>query len=93
MSIEVVHDQKRHQFSAPVKGGEASLKYHAVDGALDLYSTYVPTEARGLKVAEQLLQAALEYVRAEKLKVIPSCSYVSVWFERHPEQKNLLKKP
>jgi predicted GNAT family acetyltransferase len=93
MAVDVRHDQTRHQFIAQVAGGEASLKYRKTAGTLDIYSTFVPDEARGMKVAEFLLQAALQMARDENLKIIPSCSYVSVWFRRHPDQSQLLKNP
>lgn len=93
MAFEVKHDATHHQFVASVKGGDATIKYRKSPGTLDLYSTHVPEEARGMKVAESLLSAALQMAREENLKVIPSCSYVEIWFRRHPDQNELLKNP
>jgi predicted GNAT family acetyltransferase len=52
--------------------------------------TFVPGELRGRGLAEQLVRAALEHARAEKLRVVPACSYVAKYIERHPEYRALL---
>jgi predicted GNAT family acetyltransferase len=36
------------------------------------------------------VQAALEYARAERLKVVPLCWYVSGHINEHPEFRDLL---
>ena len=36
-----------------------------------------------------LVQAAVEYARAEGLKVDPRCSYADAWMRRHPEYQGL----
>ncbi len=43
---------------------------------LDYYETFVPEKHRGQKIASQLTMEALSYAKENKLKVIPSCSFV-----------------
>jgi predicted GNAT family acetyltransferase len=93
MSFEIKHDRDKGQFTADVAGGQALLHYRlTTNGKMDIFSTYVPAEARGMKVAELLLQAALAFAHREKMKIIPTCSYVAVWFKRHPEQQQFLEE-
>lgn len=89
--MQIEHDVAAHRFQAHLPSGVAVLAYEpAGDQVLDLYSTYVPTAARGQGVAAALVEAALAYARAGGFRVIPSCWYVAVWIRRHPQHADLL---
>jgi uncharacterized protein len=89
MSIE--HDSQAGRFSARLPSGTAVLSYApAGPGVLNFYSTYVPAADRGHGTAGQLVEAALAYARREGFRVIPSCWYVAVWIQRHPEHADLV---
>jgi predicted GNAT family acetyltransferase len=45
---------------------------------------------RGKGLAESLVRAALAWARAEKLKVVPQCSYVARFIELHAEYSDLV---
>jgi hypothetical protein len=57
---------------------------------VEFYSTFVPPADRGRGLAARLVQAAVEYARAEGLRIIPSCWYVAQWMRAHPEHADLL---
>lgn len=89
MSIE--HDAEARRFLVHLPAGTATLAYApGGDGVLDLYSTYVPAAARGQGVAAKLVEAAIAHARAGGYRIIPSCWYVAVWMQRHPEHADLL---
>jgi predicted GNAT family acetyltransferase len=91
MPPAVDHDPTAHRFTAKVSSGTAVLSYaQAGPGVLDLYSTYVPSADRGKGVAARLVETAIDYARSENLRIIPSCWYVNVWMQRHPEHADLL---
>jgi predicted GNAT family acetyltransferase len=50
----------------------------------------VPPELRGRGIAEQLVRAALADARTAGNKVVPACSYVAKFIERHHEYQDLL---
>lgn len=52
---------------------------------LVLTRTFVQPALRGRGLAETLVRAALDFARAERLRVIPTCSYVAAFVDRHPE--------
>ncbi len=60
------------------------------DGVADIDHTFVHPSLRGQGVANQLLNAAVEVLRAQGLKTRLTCSYAAEWFEKHPEHKDLL---
>lgn len=52
--------------------------------------TYVNEELRGMKIAEQLMEKVCEVIRSNKQKAIPECSYAKHWFDKHPENQDIL---
>ena len=45
---------------------------------------------RGMGIGGVLVSAANDYAVNKGLRVMPVCSYASVWYERHPQFKDLL---
>ena len=90
--IEVKHDAAGNRFVITQEGNEALLQYRLSSGTIDFYHTFVPEALRGKGLAEKLCLAAFEHAKQQKLKVIPSCSYVSgAYLKRHPEYAALVK--
>ncbi len=52
--------------------------------------THVAEHLRGQNVGQQLVKAAVEYAKKEKLLVIPLCPFAKAEFEKHPEYQELL---
>jgi len=89
--MQIEHDVHTYRFTVQLASGAAVLSYApAGKEALDFFSTYVPPADRGRNVAGQLVEAALAYARAQGFRVIPTCWYVDLWIQRHPEHADLL---
>lgn len=86
-----VHDNaERHRWETRVDGHLAQLTYE-IDGDVIAYThTIVPDAIGGRGIAGALVKAAIADARARGLKVVPKCSYVEAWFEKHPDQRDLL---
>jgi predicted GNAT family acetyltransferase len=91
MNIVVEHDKENQQFISEVEGKISHLKYEVLpDGkTLDYVSTYVPPELRGREIAGTLVKFALEYAKENHYSVIPSCSFVRSYMDRHPEYQDM----
>lgn len=87
--MEVIHDKDNNRFVIYIDGVEAFVEYSLAENVIELYHTYTPPQLRGRGLAEKVVRAALEYAKENKLKVIPSCSYVAVFLQRHPEYSEL----
>ena len=91
MNLEVHHDENARKYDAVVDGKESVCEYSpAGEYVLDFQHTYTPPEVRGRGIADELVQYALDDVRARGYKVIPSCWFVRVFIDRHEEYKLLL---
>lgn len=91
MSLEIQHDKEAHQFFTIVDGKTSFLKYSMKpdENTLDYYSTFVPPELRGRNIGQALVKFGLDYAKDNHYKVIPSCPFVKVYLDRHPEYKEL----
>lgn len=86
----VRHNTNDDRFESDVDGGLAFVEYIIDGDEITFTHTEVPKEAEGKGAAGKLVAGALAYVREEKLRVIPQCSYVASWMKRHPEYDELL---
>jgi predicted GNAT family acetyltransferase len=89
--IQVEHVPDRKRFEVRLQDEIAFLSYTAHDGDVSFDHTYVPDTWRGRGVAAQLVRAAADEARRRHWKILPLCSYVVTFFERHPEFADVLK--
>lgn len=81
----VRHNPSASRFESTLDGKLAVAEY-VVEGDRALFThTFVPPELRGRGLAERLVRAGLEWARYERLRVVPQCSYVAAFLQRHPE--------
>lgn len=81
----VVHQPGSCRFEIRIGDALAVAEYVRGVDELVLTRTFVPPALRGRGLAETLVRAALDFARAERLRVIPACSYVAAFVDRHPE--------
>ena len=86
----VVHNPALQRFEAGQGADLAECCYRQQGDVLVLHHTEVPAALQGLGLAGLLVQAALDWARAQQLRVQPSCSYVAAYMKRHPETQDLL---
>ena len=87
--VTVRHNEAESRFETTVDGYLSVADYELTNGQFVMTHTLVPPELRGRGIAEKLVRAALEHARAERLRVVPACSYVGVFLQRHPEYRDL----
>ena len=88
--IQVSHNVAGHTYEAVVDGHRSVCDYEIADEKMIFTQTFVPPELRGRGIAEQLVRAALADARKSGRKVVPACSYVALFIQRHKEYADLL---
>lgn len=91
MDYTVIHDDKVGRFEVFESGQIAYLQYTERCDVMDLQHTIVPPQLEGQGIASALVASALNYARDKHLKVIPTCSFVKTYIERHPGFASLIK--
>lgn len=61
------------------------------ESAVDINHTFVDDSLRGQGIAGKLMEELIKTLKERGLKAVPTCSYAKHWFEKHPENSNLLK--
>ena len=92
-AVDVRHEPERHRFAADVAGGTAELAYlRRGDDLVAFVHTEVPEASEGGGVGGALAQAALEWARAEGVRVVPLCPFVEAYVRRHPAYADLVAR-
>jgi predicted GNAT family acetyltransferase len=87
---EVRDNTAQHRFELDVDGHQAVAYYRIAAGVITFVHTEVPQQLSGRGIGTKLISGALEMVRAQGLKVVPQCPFVSAFMGKHPEYNDLL---
>lgn len=88
----VRHNAAAQRYEVEVDGRMSVAEYDFVDRRQVFTHTFVPEELRGRGLAEALVKTALDDALGAGRKVVPACSYVAKYIQRHPEYQTLLEK-
>lgn len=88
---EVVHEPEAARFVLRHAQAEVGdLTYRVTGARAALLHTEVQPRLRGQGLARDLVLAAVEWARAERLKLDPLCWYTRVVLERSDEYRDVL---
>jgi len=88
--MEVINNKEAGHFEVTVDGKVAYEQYMQSGDTITFIHSYTPPELRGKGIAGELAKFSLEYAKANNLKVIVKCPYITGYLEKHPEYKTLL---
>lgn len=88
--VQVQRNEGEEQFEAVVAGEKAVLTYAEQNGKLYLLHTGVPEAMEGHGVGGALVKSAVEYARAQQVKVVPFCPFARSWLHRHHEYDEMV---
>jgi predicted GNAT family acetyltransferase len=90
MSDEIRNNKVESRFEMDAGGDLAVAYYRLEPGVMTFTHTETPYRLQGQGIASRLIRGALDAARAEGLKVVPRCSFVSAYMARHNEFNDLL---
>ena len=88
--IAIQHNPAATRFEAVVDGMLCRSDYRLHGDTMMLVHTEVPAQLEGKGIASALVKAAFKHAADTGMDVLPVCSYVRAWVQRHPEVKPLL---
>lgn len=92
MEEKVVHEKENERFVIYSEGNEVYVEYSMIGNDINLYHTYTNPALRGKGLAALVVRAALDYVKENNLKVIPTCSYVQAFISKNDEYRELISE-
>jgi len=85
-----VRDNKAlSRFELDVGDATAFANYRLTPSAVIITHTETPRALRGRGIASELVQGALQLIRADGLKVVAGCGFVVDYLQKHPEFADL----
>jgi predicted GNAT family acetyltransferase len=90
MEIKVTQNNLKHRFEVETGSRTAFLNYRIENGVMALTHTEVPEAINGRGIGTALAKFALDYARAQGLRVVPQCSFVAEFVAAHPQYKSLV---
>jgi uncharacterized protein len=87
---QVRDNKSQRRFELDVEGALAFANYRLAPGTVIITHTETPAALRGRGIASQLVQSALEMIRADGLKVVAGCGFVVDYLDKHPEFADLV---
>jgi predicted GNAT family acetyltransferase len=91
MPDTVRDNQALHRFELDVDGHTAVAYYQRDGGVITFTHTEVPSALGGQGIGSRLVRGALDAVRANGLKVVAKCPFVSAYLGKHPEYNDLVR--
>lgn len=88
--IPVIHNAAAKRFEVTVDGKVAFSKYLLVGEKFIVEHTEVPVELENKGLASRIVRTALDYARAQNLRVMPLCPFTAAFIHRHPEYQDLV---
>src|ERR1700730_8268294 len=74
-----------------LEGAVAFANYRLAPGAVIITHTETPRALRGRGIASQLVEGALQQIRADGAKVGAACVFVVDYLRKHPEFADLVR--
>jgi uncharacterized protein len=91
MAAASVRDNKaQSRFELDVEGNVAFANYRLAPSTVIITHTETPRSLRGRGIASELIQGALQLIRADGSKVIAGCGFVVDYLRKHPEFADLV---
>jgi predicted GNAT family acetyltransferase len=89
-NIDVQNNKEKSRYESTIEGHTAIASYSLDGNTITFTHTEVPDALAGRGIASKLVGAALEDCRGRGLRVVPQCSYVAGYIDKHPEYKDLV---
>ncbi len=87
---DVIDNRAESRFELEVDGHVGFAAYEIDGDVITFTHTIVPDALQGRGVASRLIGGALKAARERKLRVVPQCSFVAAYIDKHPETQDLV---
>src|SRR5512147_196993 len=91
-ALKIIHNEPEKRFEVWIDEYLSKLDYIKDGKNFVITHVGVHPELRGQGLAGKITQFALEYAKANSLRVIPMCSYAAAYIHRNPQYAELTKQ-
>jgi predicted GNAT family acetyltransferase len=89
--MDIRNNSALHRFELDVDDGQIAVAYYQLaPGVITFTHTEVPRPLWGRGIGSKVARGAFDYARAQGLKVVARCPFMSAYAAKHPEFSDLL---
>jgi predicted GNAT family acetyltransferase len=89
-NIPLYRNEEKKRFEIAIDGSIAFVTYKETGNQVALVHTEVEKALSGRGIAGALVKKTLQYIEDHHKTVLPYCSYVLAYIQKHPEKKRLV---
>jgi predicted GNAT family acetyltransferase len=89
-ALAIQHNPAALRFEVIIDGMLCRTDYRMHGDTMMLVHSEVPRQLEGRGIASALVRAAFQHAADKGMDVLPVCSFVRAWVQRHPEVGPLL---
>jgi predicted GNAT family acetyltransferase len=91
MPAEVVDNPAEHRFEISLDGEAAGFtEYRPHGDALEFFHTVIGEAFEGKGLGSILIGSTLDAIRERGVKIVPTCTFVRGYIDKHPEYADLI---
>lgn len=83
-------NQAAHHFELTEQGLTAFASYRRNGDVVSIPHVEAPVALRGKGSADRLMRAIVAEARDKKFRILPTCPYAKIWFQRHADAADVL---
>ena len=87
---EITDNAESHRYELPVDGQIAVVTYNLSPPNLMITETLVPQALEGRGIASRLARHVIADARARGLLILPVCPFFAAFFQKHPDQADVV---
>ena len=91
-SSPINFNEAEKQFEMKIESHTAFIEYTMKDDKIYLTHTEVPKELEGHGIGSVLVKKTLQHIKDHNLILVPSCSFVAAYVDKHPEWQSILSE-
>lgn len=88
--LQLKNNLESHRFELQIDKNIAFIDYKLSRDLLFLIHTEVPVPLQGIGAAGAIVQKTLQFAKEHNYKIVPLCSYIQSYLEKHPEWRELI---
>ncbi|WP_029415771.1 GNAT family N-acetyltransferase [Brevundimonas bacteroides] len=90
IDLEITDNAEAHRYELPVDGQVAVVTYNLSPPNLMITETLVPQALEGRGIASRLVRHVIADARARGLLILPVCPFFAAFFQKHPDQADVV---
>ncbi|WP_452229970.1 GNAT family N-acetyltransferase [Lacinutrix sp. MEBiC02404] len=89
-NIPLYKNEEKKRFEIEIDNSIAFVTYKETGNQIALLHTEVESALSGRGIAGALVEKTLQYIEDHNKTVLPYCSYILSYIQKHPEKKKLV---